>query len=214
MALQSSGQISLNDLHVEAGGTTGTQASMNDTDIRGLVSAAANSQMTFSSFYGASSSITIASGNSTYVAAAGYSSESRKIVTISPHLSFTLGGAGYATGVVFTLNGRSSYLASINDVSVQSNAINMSIVDLSGGVVTAASGYPANAGWNSVTITGGGASRTYTRTSATFTNATTLIRVSPSSVSSAYGASTWQWSSTTAFLPASNNTTSFTVTIS
>jgi len=55
MALQSSGQISLNDLHVEAGGTTGTQASMNDSDIRGLVSAAANSQMTFSSFYGASS---------------------------------------------------------------------------------------------------------------------------------------------------------------
>ena len=57
MALQSSGQISLNDLHVEAGGSTGTQASMNDTDIRGLVSAAANSQMTFSSFYGASSSL-------------------------------------------------------------------------------------------------------------------------------------------------------------
>lgn len=214
MALQSSGQISLNDLHVEAGGTTGTQASMNDTDIRGLVSAAANSQMTFSSFYGASSSITIASGNSTYVAAAGYSSESRKIVTVSPHLSFSLGGVGYATGVVFTLNGRSSYLTTVNDVSVQSSSFNIFIADLSGGVVTTASGYPANAGWNSVTITGGGASRTYTRTSATFTNATTLIRVSPSSVSSAYGVSRWAWSSTTAFLPASDNTTSFTVTLS
>jgi hypothetical protein len=56
MALQTSGQISLNDLHVEAGGTSGTQASMNDSDIRGLLSAAANSQMTFSGFYGASSS--------------------------------------------------------------------------------------------------------------------------------------------------------------
>ena len=55
MPLQSSGQISLNDLHVEAGGTTGTQASMNDSDIRGLLNAAANSQMTFSGFYGASS---------------------------------------------------------------------------------------------------------------------------------------------------------------
>jgi hypothetical protein len=55
MPLQSSGQISLNDLHVEAGGTSGTQASMNDTDIRGLLNASANSQMTFSSFYGASS---------------------------------------------------------------------------------------------------------------------------------------------------------------
>lgn len=57
MPLQSSGQISLNDLHVEAGGTSGTQASMNDTDIRGLLNVSANSQMTFSGFYGASSSI-------------------------------------------------------------------------------------------------------------------------------------------------------------
>lgn len=57
MPLQSSGQISLDDLHVEAGGTSGTQASMNDTDIRGLLNAAANSQMTFSSFYGASSQL-------------------------------------------------------------------------------------------------------------------------------------------------------------
>jgi len=55
MALQNSGQISLNDLHVEAGGTSGTEASMNDSDIRGLLNASANSQMTFSSFYGASS---------------------------------------------------------------------------------------------------------------------------------------------------------------
>ena len=54
MPLQSSGQISLNDMHVEAGGTSGTQCSMNDSDIRGLVNASANSQMTFSSFYGAS----------------------------------------------------------------------------------------------------------------------------------------------------------------
>lgn len=57
MPLPSSGAISLNQMHVEVGGTSGTQASINDSDIRGLVSAAANSQMTFSSFYGASSSI-------------------------------------------------------------------------------------------------------------------------------------------------------------
>ena len=57
MPLQNSGQISLNDLHVEAGGTSGTEASMNDSDIRGLLNAAANSQMTFSGFYGASSQI-------------------------------------------------------------------------------------------------------------------------------------------------------------
>ena len=55
MALQSSGQISLNDIHVEAGGTTGTQAALNDSDIRGLISASSASEMEFADFYGASS---------------------------------------------------------------------------------------------------------------------------------------------------------------
>ena len=34
MALQSSGAISLNDIHIEAGGSSGIQASTNDVDIR------------------------------------------------------------------------------------------------------------------------------------------------------------------------------------
>ena len=38
MALQASGQISLDDLHVEAGGTTGTECSLNDADIRNIIS--------------------------------------------------------------------------------------------------------------------------------------------------------------------------------
>ncbi len=57
MALQTSGAISLNDIHVEAGGTTGTQASTNDTDIRGLISKSSGAQMSFSEWYGASSSV-------------------------------------------------------------------------------------------------------------------------------------------------------------
>lgn len=74
MPLQSSGQISLNDMHVEVGGTSGTQCSMNDSDIRGLVSAAANSQMTFSSFYGASSAwtSTMTVGSSSFFGFYGY----------------------------------------------------------------------------------------------------------------------------------------------
>lgn len=54
MGLQSSGAISLNDIHVEAGGTTGTQASLNDSDIRGLISKASGATMSFSEWYGAS----------------------------------------------------------------------------------------------------------------------------------------------------------------
>ena len=54
MALQTSGAISLNDIHVEAGGTTGTQASINDSDIRDMISKSSGAQMSFSEWYGAS----------------------------------------------------------------------------------------------------------------------------------------------------------------
>ena len=54
MALQSSGTISLNDIHVEAGGTTGTLASINDSDIRDLIGKTAGTSMAFNEWYGAS----------------------------------------------------------------------------------------------------------------------------------------------------------------
>ncbi len=58
MALQSSGQISLNDIHVEAGGSSGSACEINDSDIRGLISKSSGAQMAFNEWYGASSSIT------------------------------------------------------------------------------------------------------------------------------------------------------------
>jgi hypothetical protein len=55
MALPTSGQITLNQIHVEAGGASGTLASINDSDIRSLIGAASGqSNLSFSSFYGAS----------------------------------------------------------------------------------------------------------------------------------------------------------------
>ena len=54
MALQTSGAISLNDIHIEAGGSSGTQASINDADIRGLIGKGSGVQMSFSEWYGAS----------------------------------------------------------------------------------------------------------------------------------------------------------------
>ena len=60
MALQTTGAISLNDIHQEAGGTTLTQCSINDTDIRGLNEASGrtinnttNTAIDFADFYGA-----------------------------------------------------------------------------------------------------------------------------------------------------------------
>lgn len=54
MALQTSGAISLNQIHVEAGGSSGTTARMNDSDIRGLIGKGSGATMSFSEWYGAS----------------------------------------------------------------------------------------------------------------------------------------------------------------
>lgn len=62
MALQTSGQISLNDIHVEAGGSSGSQAALNDSDIRGLIDKASGAQMSFSEWYGASAETDLTSG--------------------------------------------------------------------------------------------------------------------------------------------------------
>jgi len=55
MALPSSGAISLNQMHVEAGGSSGSQVSLNDSDIRDMINKSSGSQMSFSEWYGASS---------------------------------------------------------------------------------------------------------------------------------------------------------------
>jgi hypothetical protein len=52
MTLQSSGAISLNEIHVEVGGTSGTTASINDADIRLLAGKSSGAQMSFNEWYG------------------------------------------------------------------------------------------------------------------------------------------------------------------
>lgn len=63
MALTTSGAISLNAIHVEAGGTLGSECSINDTDIRSLDAASGRTidpdsgdPIDFADFYGASAS--------------------------------------------------------------------------------------------------------------------------------------------------------------
>ena len=55
MALPSSGQLSLNQIHIEAGGTTGTEVTLNDSDVRTLISKGAEVENKISEYYGASS---------------------------------------------------------------------------------------------------------------------------------------------------------------
>lgn len=56
MPLPGSGAISLNQIHVEAGGSSGSQASLNDSDIRDLIGKGASSQNSFNEYYGISAS--------------------------------------------------------------------------------------------------------------------------------------------------------------
>jgi len=55
MTLPSSGNpISLNEIHVEVTGTSGTEVTINDSDVRGLTGAASGSEIEFADFYGLS----------------------------------------------------------------------------------------------------------------------------------------------------------------
>ena len=61
MALPTSGALTLNAIHIEAGGSSGTTCSLNDTDIRGLTAASGRTinstqgtDIDFADFYGAS----------------------------------------------------------------------------------------------------------------------------------------------------------------
>jgi len=69
MALATSGALSLNEIHVEAGGTSGTTCSLNDADIRDLTAASGRTinstqgtDIDFADFYGATSIIYEATG--------------------------------------------------------------------------------------------------------------------------------------------------------
>lgn len=52
MTLPTSGALSLDAIHVEAGGSTGTQVSLNDQDIRDIALVNSNESNSFNSYYG------------------------------------------------------------------------------------------------------------------------------------------------------------------
>lgn len=54
MTLPSSGSISLNQMHIEVGGSSGSTVSINDSDIRALIGKGSGVTMSFSEWYGAS----------------------------------------------------------------------------------------------------------------------------------------------------------------
>ena len=69
MPLTGSGAISLNEIHVEAGGTSGTTCTINDSDIRGLIGKGSGATMSFNEWYGASAFTTVSGTYRVYTGA-------------------------------------------------------------------------------------------------------------------------------------------------
>jgi hypothetical protein len=99
MALPASGTISLNEIHIEAGGTTATLASINDADIRALIGKADGVEMSFNEWYGASAgqSFTVTEGTDTFTAAVYYGFREERnpdVGSVSP-TSLTVAGKSH-----------------------------------------------------------------------------------------------------------------------
>ena len=130
MAVPGSGAISLNDFHTEAGGSSGSQCSLNDSDIRGLIGKGSGATMSFNEWYGASAvvwQLTMTSGSNT-----------------------TKNGTstGYSSGGSFGTFG------SVSDSSV--DFYNATLVQLfhsnNNQLIFSVNGQHSNSGWNTMTI--------------------------------------------------------------
>ena len=73
------GQISLNEMHVEAGGSSGSQCGINDADIRGLINKSSGVQMAMSEWHGASAVVPLSYSLLEVVTSATNSRFSKKI---------------------------------------------------------------------------------------------------------------------------------------
>lgn len=81
MALPSSGAISLNEIHIEVGGSSGSQVSLNDSDVRDLKELSSGASSSFSNFYGAKAPFTItltSGGVSLFIDGGQYGTDSRQ----------------------------------------------------------------------------------------------------------------------------------------
>ena len=181
MALQTSGQISLNDIHIEAGGSSGTSATINDSDIRGLTAASgytiptgSGTAIDFGDFYGASSIIT-----NTYSATGtnqqwGKGSRRRvgRVIT-----SYYVGGAQGSGGTPSPLSTNGFGMS----LTCKTAAWYEGPTSATNGFRWEATGYPNSANttwWNKVTISRSGQTDVVLLRSAATTNAHSNYRYS------------------------------------
>lgn len=161
MALQTSGQISLADIHVEAAGSpyAGTgESSLNDADIRALINKSSGSQMSFNEWYGASADEVQTVTVGTYVTS-GY-------ITVTQHgYGSTPGSYGsISDGTLGVVGNKTIEILSGNNLA----QVNLRV-----------SGSASNSGWTTMNVAG----TNFSRSSATYSNASSYT--------------TWNWSGVT-----------------
>ena len=149
MTLQTSGAISLNQIHIEAGGSSGTQVSMNDLDVRYLTNAASGASSSFNNFYGRSRHrVTAGSGSYNSVNYTGYKTSTPTMGSVDDS-NLTWTSASW-TGLYYATSGTDAYQKHL----------------LLGG-----SGSGSNSGFTTMRIAG----TTFARTSASFNGSSNIF---------------------------------------
>ena len=147
--------LSLNQIHIEVGGTTGATVSLNESEIRGLISKTVNTSNSISEYYGASydtvapvlTSVSIASNNSN----SGLGNVGDTIT-----LTFTANEA-ISTPTVTFLSGGNSINNSVSISNVSGNTWTVSFVvhaNDTGGAVTFSIAFSDTAGNAGTAVTG------------------------------------------------------------
>jgi hypothetical protein len=115
MPLPDSGAISLDAMHQEVGGTASTNCSINDSDIRGLISKGSGALMSFSEWYGAASAPTFIG----FVTNANYEYDLTTISVTAPTGSNAIIGiAQNNTTSTFSISGSPTYIKPSNETGV------------------------------------------------------------------------------------------------
>ena len=115
MALATSGALTLDQIHVEAGGTTGTTCSLNDSDIRGLTAASGRTinstlgtNIDFADFYGATGGVPDSFGKT------GVTPATQSVLVTEYFVYFNESKVALGTGT-FTTNGTNAKLSETSE---------------------------------------------------------------------------------------------------
>lgn len=145
MTLQSSGAISMNNVHVEAGGSSNTTASISDSDIRGLISKGSGATSSISEWYGASNvtMYNVGAASTVYEGNRSGGGNFHSLFFYTPAAMTAIGLAYTNTGSYpTTSNGNNGLFISTQDNSTNSNGAFSDVFNGDLTLAVNAQGYP------------------------------------------------------------------------